>query len=199
MRFVISKEDGSPVEVSDLPGRRLINGEPGPELLTRSIDKTTGQGYWLLTKASLLEDQGRNYAVNIIEDVTEAKEAELRQRFLAQAGQLLASSLDYATTLQRVADLAVAWLADWCSVELPDAQGGIEQVALAHRDPAKVALAEDLRRRYPPDPDHPGRRAGRPARRPARAVHATSRTSCSRRRSPTPSSSRRSARSGCAA
>ena len=114
-----------------------------------------GARYWLLTKATLLEDQGRNFAVNIIEDVTDSKEAEQRQRFLAQAGQLLASSLDYEQTLQRVAQLAVPWLADWCAVDMPDEQGGIQQVALAHVDPAKIAMAEELRRRYPPDPNAP--------------------------------------------
>ena len=154
-RFAITKEDGSAVEVQDLPGRRLVAGEPAPELLTRSIDRETGRAFWLLTKATLLEDQGRTFAVNIIEDVTDSKEAELRQRFLAQAGQLLAYSLDYEETLQRVAQLAVPWLADWCAVDLPDEQGGIDQVALAHVDPAKVTMAEELRRRYPPDPDAP--------------------------------------------
>jgi PAS domain S-box-containing protein len=151
-RFVITDENGEPVNIDDLPGRRLVRNEPAPELLTRSIDKTTGRAFWLLTKASLLTDQGRNLAVNIIEDVTEAKEAEQRQRFLARAGQLLASSLDYEQTLKRVAALAVPWLADWCAVDLPNASGGIDQVALAHVDPDKVAMAEDLRRRYPPDP-----------------------------------------------
>jgi len=94
--------------------------------------------------------------VNIIEDVTEAKEAEQRQRFLAEAGQVLASSLDYQETLQRVAQLAVPWLADWCAVDLPGPNGGILQVALAHSDPEKIAMAEEVRRRYPPDPDDPG-------------------------------------------
>jgi PAS domain S-box-containing protein len=154
-RFVITKEDGSPVEVQDLPGRRLVAGEPAPELLTRSIDRVTGRGYWLLTKATLLKDQGRNFAVNVIEDVTAHKEAEKRQRFLAESGQVLASSLDYQPTLRRVAQLTVPWLADWCAVDMPDGQGGIEQVALAHADPAKIAMAEELRRRYPPDLNAP--------------------------------------------
>ncbi len=99
-RFEITDEHGEPVHADDFPGRKLVRNEPAPpELLTRSIDKPTGRAYWLLTKASLLHDQGRDFAVNIIEDVTEAKEAEQRQRFLAQAGQLLASSLDYEQTL----------------------------------------------------------------------------------------------------
>ncbi len=154
-RFSISKEDGSPVELDEFPGRRLVKGEPGPELLTRSVDKVTGRAYWLLTKATALHDRDRTYAVNIMEDVTRAKEAELRQRFLAQAGQLLASSLDYEQTLQRVARLAVPWLADWCAVDMLGEHGDIQQVALAHVDPSKVAMANEFRRRYPPSPDDP--------------------------------------------
>ncbi len=154
-RFSITKEDGSPVQLDEFPGRRLVKGEPGPELLTRSVDKVSGRAYWLLTKATALHDRDRTYAVNIMEDVTQAKEAELRQRFLAQAGQLLASSLDYEQTLQRVARLAVPWLADWCAVDMSGEHGEIEQVALAHVDPTKVAMATEFRRRYPPNPDDP--------------------------------------------
>jgi PAS domain S-box-containing protein len=154
-RFVITSESGEAVGADDFPGRRLVAGEPAPEMLTRSVDKVTGQAFWLLTKATPLHDQGRVFAINIIEDVTSAKESERRQRFLARAGQLLASSLDYEQTLKRVVALAVPWLADWCAVDLPDGKGGIEQVALAHADPAKVALAEQLRRRFPTDPTAP--------------------------------------------
>ncbi len=154
-RFAITKEDGTPVAVEELPGRRLVAGEDAPALLTRSVDRETGHAYWLLTKATALHDRGRMFAVNIIEDVTEAKDAELRQRFLAQAGQLLASSLDYEETLRRVAQLAVPSLADWCAVDLPDEHGRIQLVAVAHVDPAKVEMAHELRRRYPPDHDAP--------------------------------------------
>jgi len=154
-RFAITDEHGQPIDVKALPGRRVVRGEPAPELLTRTVDKATGRAYWLLTKASLLEDQQRRFAVNIIEDVTEAKQAEQRQAFLAQAGQVLASSLDYEQTLKRVAQLAVPWLADWCAVDMPGQDGAIEQVALAHVDPRKVAQAEELRRRYPPEPTAP--------------------------------------------
>ncbi len=155
-RFDITNEKGAPVGVDDLPGRRLVAGGQSSEMLTRTVDRVTGRSFWLLTKATPLHDQGRVFAVNIIEDVTNAKEAEQRQRFLARAGQLLASSLDYEQTLKRVAALAVPWLADWCAVDLPNGHGGIEHVALAHADPAQVTMAEDLRRRYPPDPNAHG-------------------------------------------
>ena len=156
-RFHITREDGSPVEVADMPGRRLVAGEDGPSLLTRSIRRDTGEAFWLLTKATLYADpNGGRLAINIIEDVTEAKDAELRQRFLAEAGQLLATSLDYEQTLERVARMIVPGLADWCGIEMVDEQGDSHQVAVAHVDPEKVQLAHDLRRRYPPDADAPG-------------------------------------------
>ena len=105
----------------------------------------------------------------MIEDVTEEHEAALRERFLAEAGQALASSLDYEETLQRVAQLAVPQLADWCAIELPDERGRLQQVALAHVDPARVEEGRALRERYPPDPDAPIGIRGRDADRRAAA------------------------------
>jgi signal transduction histidine kinase/ActR/RegA family two-component response regulator len=78
-----------------------------------------------------------------------------RLAFLAEAGNLLASSLDYQTTLATVALLAVPTLADWCAVDLVEADGRLERVTVMHTDPAKVELARELARRYPPDPNRP--------------------------------------------
>ncbi len=80
-----------------------------------------------------------------------AESARNRALFLAQASALLGSSLDYEQTLRNVAALAVPRMADWCGVELVDATGVGQQVAVAHVDPAKVELAHEIRRRYPPD------------------------------------------------
>jgi GAF domain-containing protein len=78
-----------------------------------------------------------------------------RQRltFLAGASQLLAGSLDPETTLRNLADLTTREVADWCAIDLVDDDGGLRNVATAHVDPAKVRLADDLRRRYPVDPN----------------------------------------------
>ena len=149
-RFVITREDGTPVREEDLPGQRLLAGEESPQLLTRSVHRGTGREYWLLTKATPLDDGG-TLAVNIIEDVTEAKIAERRERFLSEAGALLGSTLDYEQTLQHVAALVVPTLADWCALDLVEPGGGLQRVALAHADPDKRRLANELHDRYPPD------------------------------------------------
>jgi PAS domain S-box-containing protein len=147
-------EDGRPVVAEDVPSWKIVNEQPAEPLLTRIVHRDTGEQRWRLVKAAPLRGPtGELMAVSVIEDVTEAKETELRQRFLAQAGETLASSLDYAETLQRVAQLAVPGLADWCAVDIADTSERLQQVAVAHIDPDKVTFAREFRRRYPPDPN----------------------------------------------
>ena len=93
-------------------------------------------------------------AINVIEDITELKRAEQGQRFLAEAGRVLAGSLDYQETLAAVAQLAVPDIADWCAVDAL-AGGEIKRVATAHADPRKVAEVLEIAERYPPDPASP--------------------------------------------
>ena len=84
---------------------------------------------------------------------------QVRQRqeataFLAEASAVLGSSLDYAATLQALANLVVPRFADWCSVEILE-EGKLRNVAVAHVDPKKVAYAHELQQRWPPDPNAP--------------------------------------------
>jgi serine phosphatase RsbU (regulator of sigma subunit) len=71
----------------------------------------------------------------------------------------LASSLDYEQTLRNVAELAVPDIADWCAVDLADAEGDRRTVAVAHVDPERFGLAEALRS-YLPARLHPDRGLG---------------------------------------
>jgi serine phosphatase RsbU (regulator of sigma subunit)/PAS domain-containing protein len=155
--WIATLEDGRPLAAEDLPSWRVIRGLPAEPLLIHIVHRETGEERWRLVKATpLRSDKGRVLAVSVIEDVTETKEAELRERFLAQAGEALSSSLDVEETLQRVADLAVPALADWCGVDMVDARGTVHPVAVAHVDPAKVAFAKQLRERYPPRAEDQG-------------------------------------------
>ncbi len=77
-----------------------------------------------------------------------------RLAFLAEASAVLASSLDYETTLERVAHLAVPQVADWCTVHIVE-HGVPNRLVVAHADPARLVLAEQYSHRYPEqiDPD----------------------------------------------
>lgn len=76
-----------------------------------------------------------------------------RLRLLSEASEILGSSLDYEETIATVARAAVPGFADWCSVELLDAEGQLRSLAVAHADPAKLEMARALREQFPPDPD----------------------------------------------
>src|SRR5215208_7733010 len=70
-------------------------------------------------------------------------------RFLAEASEILAGSLDYETELERVARLIVPTLADWCAVDLLADDGRLQRLVVIHHDPTKAETALELRRRYP--------------------------------------------------
>jgi PAS domain S-box-containing protein len=75
------------------------------------------------------------------------------RKFVADAGAMLASSLDYETTLANVAAMAVPRFSDWCAIDMVGENGSIHRLAVAHVDPAKVQWANELAEKYPPDPD----------------------------------------------
>lgn len=80
-----------------------------------------------------------------------AEVARQRVEFLVDAGRLLASSLDYNVTLENLARLTVPALADWCVIDIVEEEGRLNRLAMAHGDPAKMPLLEELKRRYPLD------------------------------------------------
>jgi PAS domain S-box-containing protein len=83
-----------------------------------------------------------------------AEDAGERLAFLAQASEVLGSSLDYRATLATVARLAVPRLADWCAVDVMD-QGRLKRLAIAHTDPARVDEVWEMSRRYAELPGDP--------------------------------------------
>jgi len=85
----------------------------------------------------------------------EQRHSEQQALFIARAASALAASLDYQQTLKTVAQLAVPHIADWCAVHMVSRSGTIDFLAVAHVDPARVALAEEYQRKYPPAPDAP--------------------------------------------
>ncbi len=82
-----------------------------------------------------------------------AERAERSAAFLAEAGAVLGASLDYDTTLQQVASVAVPGFADWCAVDMLQPSGSIKRVAVAHRDPGKRENLLEIARRYPTNPN----------------------------------------------
>jgi PAS domain S-box-containing protein len=92
--------------------------------------------------------------VLVCRDVTVEKRELLRKALLADATAVLAESLDYEETLARVARIAVPRLADWCTVDVLRAgEPQAKRLAVAHSDPAKIEVAQQLLARLPIDPN----------------------------------------------
>ncbi len=75
--------------------------------------------------------------------------------FLAEASRLLASSLDYETTLATVAELALPHLGAWCFVDIIEDDGRMRRLAVVHPDPEKQMLARSLEDGWPPEREDP--------------------------------------------
>jgi PAS domain S-box-containing protein len=94
--------------------------------------------------------------VVLIRDITERRRGEERTRFLARAAASISSSLDYGSTVETLANLAVPFLADLCIVDLLE-HGQVRCGAVAANPPDRQALALAIRLKYPVPAtgDHP--------------------------------------------
>ena len=82
----------------------------------------------------------------------EATQQAERMRLLDQASSVLASSLDYGTTVAAAARLAVPDFADWCSVDML-VGGEIKQLASSYIETPGLQRISESRERYPLDPN----------------------------------------------
>ncbi|MBN1210918.1 MAG: PAS domain S-box protein [Myxococcaceae bacterium] len=102
---------------------------------------------------SQMTSGGQHIYTVVLRDITERKQREDEQRFLAEVGGLLGSSLDYETTLENAAQLAVRSLADYCIIDILDEDGRPRCASVAAASKANQGLAQALRSNV--DPSHP--------------------------------------------
>jgi PAS domain S-box-containing protein len=153
-RFEMVREDGTPFPPDELPGRLALKGTPATALVRFRSKRTGEERLSIVSGAPVFDGAGNvELAVSVFRDVTERRRSEEAWQFLAGVGEALASSRDITATLTQVTDLAVPRVADWCTVELLDPHDRLEQLAIAHVDPAKRELAKQWRQRWPPRPD----------------------------------------------
>ncbi len=136
--------------------RRLQAGERVDHFETVRVRKDGRRIDVSVTISPMRDASGRIVgASKIARDITGRKRAERIERFLADASEILAQVTDYASTLQKIADLSVPVFSDWCMVDMRDAAGTVQRVAIAHSDPVELETAWDLARRYPHKGDEP--------------------------------------------
>lgn len=133
--------------------RRALETKTGFDVEFRNL-WPDGSVHWMAGKGHVQVANGvPTRMIGVGMDITQHKRSELDSRFLADASAVLAGLVDPEGTLENLARLAVPAFADWCAVDMLDDKGNLKRVAVAHVDPAKVQLAREYQRRYPPDPD----------------------------------------------
>ncbi len=139
-RWAASLESGSPFDME-----------------MRLLDRRRQSYRWHLIRTVPVEDEAGRVTrwFGTGTDIHEQKRAEESSRFLAEASAALAGVVDYESTLQRVAGLAVPYFADWSAVDMATDDGGLRRLAVAHQDADKIDLLHQIMGEYPPDPQAP--------------------------------------------
>lgn len=118
----------------------------------RVLDRWTSR----LTTASGIEG-GR---VVYYRDVTEQRRAEDQLRrderwanFVARVGTALSESLEYSRSIERLSELVIPELGDWCAIHIVEPGGSIRLEALAHVEPEHLPAVRRLQEGAEPQPD----------------------------------------------
>lgn len=109
-----------------------------------SVDLLGTQFTITATKEQILDLLVSSYG-DLVRTSEVVRGAERRARFLAEAGELLSSSLDVERVLRDLAQLTVPRLADLCAIDLVDAHGVRRRVEVVHVDARDAELASVLR------------------------------------------------------
>ncbi|MCT7981929.1 PAS domain S-box protein [Laspinema sp. A4] len=140
-------------EIHNTSNQKALTGES--VIYEWSFQTEAGTQYCQTSLSPLCDREGRvTGIVGVGRDITERQQAEQRQYFLAEVSSVLASSLDYPTTLKSLANLVVPTIADYCVIYIVEEAGQISGLAMAHTDREKEALLGEMEQYYPLDLNH---------------------------------------------
>jgi PAS domain S-box-containing protein len=143
------------VHPDDLERARAFWQRVDPASPTNEIElrfrRTDGSYRWFLSRTSARVDESGNvvawYTTSV--DIDDRKRSADALTFLVQSGEALSAPRDVRVALERASALAVPGVADWCAIYLRESDGFFRPATIHHPDPAKVALASEMVRRYP--------------------------------------------------
>ncbi len=138
---------GRELEIQELPMQQAAT--KGIDVVDKEIEALVAEGEKIKLLANavpLFDEQGKTRgSVGVFWDITERKRIEEQERFLAEASAILATSLDYKTTLTNLAMALVSGQADWCTIDVLDQNSTLRPVASTHKDSSKMPWLEQLR------------------------------------------------------
>ncbi|MDB5238518.1 MAG: luxQ 1 [Candidatus Kaiserbacteria bacterium] len=144
--------EGDDVAPAEFPIEKAFAGEE-----TRNVPYiyigADGRHLWLsVSCVRILDESGAlKYVFTTIADIYRRKTREDKLHFMIETAKILSITSDFRKRLHEKARLAVPALADWCAIDIVREGDIIERVVTVHRNPEKLAYAEGLLNRFPPD------------------------------------------------
>src|SRR3970282_1211076 len=139
--------EGSRYGPDEWPLARTVRTAESVEDEEIRVARPDGSVVWISARSVPITDARGNVAAGVVvfEDITARRTEQARTQFLAEAGAILASSLDFEETIASVARLAVPGVAAWSAVDVLDDDGRLAALALVHADPSRAAEVASLR------------------------------------------------------
>lgn len=162
-----SEYAGMPFEGGALPLERIVHPQDlaglsaaweraranGGESLDREVRLCGADGayrWFIFRGRTVRASDGRTLRwIGSAIDIDETKRDNARLSLIARVGYALASARGTPHAVQEVAELIAGSLADWCVVWIDNGDGPPAPRAIAHRDPERKRLIEELLRQYP--------------------------------------------------
>lgn len=126
-RLIVERVDG---DMNNIAASAVRDGAPA--LHHYKLRTRDGRTIWVEVRSAHKMINDTLVSRGVTMDVTARKRAEQRSMFLAEASGVLSASLDYETSLSRIADLIVAQIGDWCVIELIE-EKELSRIAAADR------------------------------------------------------------------
>jgi PAS domain S-box-containing protein len=115
------------------------------------IVRPDGTFRWLEAMGRVVADSDGRPArmIGVCRDVTAHKRADDARAFLSEASRILSTTLAPEAIITHLAELVVPSLADWCVVQVVDAEGTLRPVAIAHQDRGRIEPMRQFLTRWP--------------------------------------------------
>lgn len=125
--------------LTSIKRRVLETGQGSREEVSLTVD---GRSYWFDLRLEPMRDQAGTITgiTGVATDISDYHRAKEAQRFLAEVGNLLTTTLDTNSLLQQAAQLIAGRMADCCVFALPADNNSIELRVVHHHDPARLAV-----------------------------------------------------------
>ena len=130
-----------------------------PFLMDHRIIRLDGSMRWVQSSGMAFhDDSGVAYQIiGTVIDITDRKQAEEDQKFLAEASDILSVSFNYQENINRLSEYAANYFCDGCLVDQLHIDGSIERIVAVHPDPQIRLKMLNLQKDYPHryEGDHP--------------------------------------------